>query len=78
MMKPDALAAICHKIEKDWGVSGYAISSVVTGPLVGSAVAEVWSSDGAVFYVAADRYGNTTNGHDTLEEARDALRVSAS
>lgn len=59
MMKPDAVSAVAHKIEREWGPTGYSIREITEGPLAGSAVAEVWHFDGSIFYVGADRWGNT-------------------
>jgi hypothetical protein len=61
MMAPDALAAIAYAIGREWGHYGYSVREIV--PAVrGGAVAEVWSSDGGVFYVGSDRYGVTCHG----------------
>ena len=63
MMKPDAVSSICHKIERDWGSDGYSIREISEGPIVGTAIAEVWASDGSFFWIGADRWGNTTASH---------------
>ncbi|MEO6156390.1 MAG: hypothetical protein ABIQ39_02035 [Ilumatobacteraceae bacterium] len=59
MMKPDAVAAVASKISREWGETGYSILTMTEGPLAGSAIAEVWHFDGSVFFVGADRWGNS-------------------
>ena len=73
-MSPDAVIAVASKVTREWGCSGYFIRQMSGGPSRGSAVAEVWASDGAVFYVGADRWGVSDHA-ESLEGLVAAMRA---
>jgi hypothetical protein len=75
MMALDAVGAVVAEVRRSWGEDGYSIATMETAG-AGTAVAEVWHSDGSVFYVGADRWGNTRHA-DTKTELVDALRTMA-
>lgn len=69
-MNPEAIAKIASMIQTEWGYSGYRVVEIVQGPLQGSALATVRSSDGGEFYVGSDQYGQGVHSTDRATAAK--------
>lgn len=77
-MAPDAVIEVASKVNREWGSHGYAIQALTEGPVYGSAIAEVWHSDGSRFFVGADRYGNSVHADERFDVAAQLRILAAS